>query len=59
MDERDPSLSIRFTPEEIQAITDIANAKGMSRAGYIRKLVRQAIERETPRRKAQNGTERQ
>jgi uncharacterized protein (DUF1778 family) len=46
--EHEPSLSIRFKPEEIQAITDIANAKGMSRSGFIRKAVRQALERETP-----------
>jgi uncharacterized protein (DUF1778 family) len=45
--EHEPSLSIRVKPEEIQAIQDIANARGMSRAAFIRRLVLQAILHET------------
>jgi hypothetical protein len=46
MDATDPTLSVRFTRDEVSEIHDRANARGLSKAAWIREIVRRELHRQ-------------
>jgi hypothetical protein len=46
MDATDPTLSVRFTRDEVSAIHNRANARGLSKAAWIREVVRRELHRQ-------------
>jgi predicted HicB family RNase H-like nuclease len=40
-----PSLNVRLKPEEVSAIADLAESRGISKAAWLREVIRRELKR--------------